>query len=94
MNTPKPPTAAEKLEALRQKKEQFNARMNARIAEAQRVQDNRQRREDARYKIVFGACILLDLETHPDAGAGLEASLKRTVTPRDAELLRSRGWKV
>lgn len=81
-------------EALRKKKEASLARFNARIAQAQRIEDHRERREETRYKIILGGCLLADIEANPEIGVLLEESLKRTANDRDAEFLRSKGWKI
>jgi len=83
-----------KLEELKNKKDSILERLNNRIAEAQRVEDARQRKDATRYKIILGACLLADLESNPQLGPVLEQSLKRTASPRDAEYLRSKGWRV
>ena len=70
------------------------SRLNARIAEVQRAEDSRERKAETRYKIIFGACLLADLETHPELRAAYEQSFKRTAAGRDLEFLKSRGWRL
>jgi muramidase (phage lysozyme) len=70
------------------------SRLNARIAEVQRAEDSRERKAETRYKIIFGACLLADLEAHPELRSAFEQSLKRTATGRDLELLKSKGWRL
>jgi hypothetical protein len=83
-----------RLEDLKKRKDNMLDRLNARIAEAQRHETHRQRKEDTRHKIIVGACLLLDMETSPELRRQIEASLLRTATLRDAEFLRTRGWRV
>lgn len=86
--------ANSKLEELKKKRESLLERLNAKIADAQRVEDSRQRKEDARHKIIVGACLLADIETHPELRSLVEQSLKRIATERDLEFLKVKGWRL
>jgi hypothetical protein len=81
-------------DAIREKMDRVMSRMKARLAEAQRQEDYRKRKDETRYKIIFGACLLADLANNPDLGALFEESLKRTASGRDLEFLRSKGWQI
>jgi hypothetical protein len=84
---------SEKLEALRKRKEEILERLNARIAEAQRLSDHRQRKEDIRLKILIGAAFLSDSDRHPETRTEIKAILQRAIfAERDKQFLASMGW--
>jgi uncharacterized membrane-anchored protein YjiN (DUF445 family) len=88
------PANGKKSDEIRKKREAMLARLNARIAEAQRLEDNRERKELTRYKIMVGACVLSDLEKNPDLGEHVEDILQRNANERDREFLRTKGWRL
>ncbi|MGA2902548.1 MAG: hypothetical protein ABSD98_01850 [Candidatus Korobacteraceae bacterium] len=82
----------QKLEALRKRKEALLSRLNARIAEAERLEDHKQRREDTRIKILVGAAFLF-CASDPGIRAEIKAVLQRGITAaRDRHFLAERGW--
>jgi hypothetical protein len=83
-----------KLEALKQKREFVLSRLNARIAEEERKEAGRQRKEETRHKIVVGACLLADMEDHPEVREAVLQSLRRTATERDVAFLKTKGWRL
>ncbi len=90
MNDSKPNTANDRIEALRKRE----AAIKAAIAAEQIRRQKRRDKDHARLVTIFGACLLSDLETHPELRAGFEQSLKRTATGRDLEFLQSKGWRL
>jgi hypothetical protein len=68
----------DKLDALRKRE----AALRAAISEEKVRQQKRAEKDHARLASIVGECLLM------------EESLKRNATPRDAEFLKSRGWKV
>lgn len=84
----------DRLEALKQKRELILSRLNARIAEEQRREDSRARKEETRYKIIVGACLLADMEDHPEVREAILQSLRRTATERDVAFLKTKGWRL
>lgn len=83
-----------KLEALKQKREFVLSRLNARIAEEERKEANRQRKQDIREKIIVGACVLTDMEKHPELQEAVLQSLRRMATQKEIAFLKERGWKL
>src|ERR1022692_2038778 len=67
----------EKLTALKEKRDFVLSRLNARIAEEERKEASRQRKEETREKIVVGACLLADMEDHPEVREAVLQSLRR-----------------
>jgi hypothetical protein len=84
----------DRLEALKQKRELVLSRLNARIAEEQRKEDSRARKEETRHKIIVGACLLADMEDHPEVREAVLQSLRRTATERDVAFLKTKGWRL
>ena len=83
-------TSSERLEALRKKE----AALKEAIAEEKVRQQKRDEKEQARLASIIGECVLADIETNPQLGLLVEASLKRNSNPRAAEFLKSRGWRI
>ena len=81
-----------KSETLRERREKFLSRLNAQIAEADRKESSRQRKDDTRRKIIIGACVLADYPTHPEVNRMIADALKRNALPRDLQFLEERGW--
>jgi hypothetical protein len=78
-----------KLEALRKKQ----AQLEAQIAEAERVEKAKARKEDTRLKVLIGAAFLADVGIHPETRAGVQAVLDRAITAgRDRDFLVEKGW--
>lgn len=84
----------DRLEALKQKRELVLSRLNARIAEEQRKEDSRARKEETRHKIIVGECLLADMEDHPEVREAVLQSLRRTATERDIAFLKTKGWRL
>ena len=84
----------DKLEALKQKRDFVHSRWNARIAEQQRLADSHSRKEETREKIVVGACLLADMEDHPEVREAVLQSLRRTATERDIAFLKTKDWRL
>ena len=84
----------EKLLALKEKRDFAFSRWNARIAEEQRKNDIRSRKQDTRHKIVVGACLLADMEAHPEVREAVLQSLRRTATERDIAFLKTKDWRL
>lgn len=81
---------ATRLEALRKRE----AALREQIA-AERIRLERKReREHARLASIVGACLLDDLSGNSETGLLIEESLKRNSDPRDAEFLRSKGFRI
>jgi hypothetical protein len=80
----------DKLDALRKRE----AALRAAISEEKVRQQKRAEKDHARLASIVGECLLMDVEMDSKLGILLEESLKRNATPRDAEFLKSRGWKV
>ena len=78
-----------KLEALRKRQ----AQLAEQIAQAERTEKAKSRKEDTRLKVLVGAAILADVALHPETRAGVETILQRAITaPRDREFLTAKGW--
>lgn len=78
-----------KLEALRKRQ----AQLAAQIAQAERTEKAKSRKEDTRLKVLVGAGILADIALHPETRAGVQAVLDRAITAeRDREFLKVKGW--
>jgi hypothetical protein len=79
----------DRLAALQKKQEQIKQR----IADIERKQKGKTRKEDDREKILIGVAYLADIELHPDAKKQVTEVLKRAITTkRDRDFLASRGW--
>jgi hypothetical protein len=79
-----------KLESLHRREQALRAA----IAEEKVRRQKKAEKERARTAIVLGECLLVDLEANPQLGPLIEESLKRKASPRDAEFLRARGWRI
>ena len=79
-----------KLEALRKREQSLKSA----IAAEQVKQQKRREKEHARHVTIFGACLLADLEEHPEMGTVFEQCLRRTATGRDSDYLKSKGWRL
>ncbi|WP_263356140.1 hypothetical protein [Acidicapsa ligni] len=79
-----------RLEQLRRRE----ATLRTAIAEEKVRQQKRAEKDHARLASIVGECLLADLEVDSKLGLLLEESLKRNATPRDAEFLKSRGWRI
>ena len=79
-----------RLEQLRRKE----AALRAAIAEEKVRQQKRSEKDRARLASIIGECLMADIEVDPKLGLLLEESLKRNASPRDAEFLRARGWRI
>ncbi len=83
-------TNSDRLEQLRRKE----AALRAAIAEEKVRQQKRAEKDHARLASIIGECLLADLDVDSKLGLLLEESLKRNANPRDAEFLKSRGWRI
>jgi len=79
-----------RLEQLRRKE----AALRAEIAREKVRQLKRAEKDHDRLASIIGECLMADIEVDPKLGLLLEESLKRNASPRDAEFLRSRGWRI
>jgi hypothetical protein len=79
-----------RLEQLRRKE----AALRAAIAEEKVRQQKRAEKDHDRLASIVGECLMADIEVDPKLGLLLEESLKRNASPRDAEFLRARGWRI
>jgi hypothetical protein len=70
------------------------AALKAAIAEEKVRQQKRAEKERARLASVIGECLLADLDANPQLGLLIEESLKRKASSRDAEFLRTRGFRI
>lgn len=82
-------TRTGKLAALRKRK----AELNARIAEAKAVEEDKARKEDTRVKVLISSAFVADTVKNPETRAEVVAVLERAiVAPKDREFLKSKGW--
>jgi hypothetical protein len=82
-------TENSRLEALRKRA----AQINAQIAEAEKKQKAKARKDETRLKVLVGAAFLADIAKNPDTDAAVRSVLKRgIVNPKDKEFLKSKGW--
>jgi hypothetical protein len=78
-----------KIETLREQQ----AKIQARIAEIERAETAKARKEDTRLKVVVGAACMADAAIHDDTRNTLRGIVERAVkAPRDREFLKSKGW--
>jgi hypothetical protein len=69
------------------------ARLIARISQLENQQKKQARKEDTRLKVLIGAGMLADAETHPESQRVIRLVLARAITAeRDREFLKSKGW--
>jgi hypothetical protein len=79
---------ADRLTALKNKKAELERQIAA-LASRETV---KARKEDTRAKIIIGGAILANIKLHPETRGGIVAILEKAVTtPRDRELLASKG---
>lgn len=83
-------SSSDRLEQLRRKE----AALRAAIAEEKVRQQKRAEKDHARLASIVGECLMADLDVDSKLGLLLEESLKRNASPRDAEFLKSRGWRI
>lgn len=78
-----------KLDALKEQQ----AKIAARIADLERIENAKARKRDTRLKVLVGAACLADSVIHDDTKAAVRAVLERAVkAPRDREFLKEQGW--
>lgn len=69
------------------------AKLQARVADIERREGAKRRKEDTRLKVIVGAGIIADTEKNPETRAGVRSVLDRAITtPRDREFLKAKGW--
>ena len=84
----KPLTSAERLQKLQERK----AALERQIKAAAKQQSGKDRKEDARAKIIFAGSILADMKIHPEGREKVLERVHRGVTKdADRELLQRRG---
>ena len=78
-----------KIETLKEQQ----AKIQARIAEIERAENAKARKEDTRLKVIIGAACLADAAIHDETRNLLRGIAEKAVTaPRDREFLKSKGW--
>lgn len=90
MDEPKGSSGNSRIEALRQREQALKAA----IAVEQVKQQKRKEKDHARLVSIVGACLLADLETHPELREAVLQSLRRTATERDIAFLNTKGWRL
>jgi hypothetical protein len=83
-------TGNNRLDALRQKE----AALRELIAEEKIRLERRKQKDHLRHSLIVGTCLLAQFEQDPNMGRLLEETLQRFSNPRDAEFLRTRGWRI
>jgi hypothetical protein len=76
-------------ELIRRRKE-----LDARIEKRETEVKARARKADTRHKVIVGACVLADIEKHPETLAAIEQMVKRAANARDREFLKTQGWRL
>ncbi|MFZ0230681.1 MAG: hypothetical protein WAL41_27910, partial [Mycobacterium sp.] len=79
MNDSKTNTADDRIQALRKRE----AAIRLLIAREQTLQLKRKEKDRARLAAIVGACLLADMEDHPEVREAILQSLRRTATERD-----------
>ena len=82
--------AANRLDALKKRE----AAVRLLIAREQTLLLKRKQKDRARLAAIVGACLLADMEDHPDVREAILQSLRRTATERDIAFLKTKGWRL
>jgi hypothetical protein len=80
----------DRLDALRQRE----AALREQIAAEKIRLERRKQKDHLRHSLIVGTCFLAQLEEDPNMGRLLEETLQRFSNPRDAEFLRTCGWRI
>jgi glutamine synthetase adenylyltransferase len=90
METKNGTNSNERIELLKKRE----AALRLLIAREQTLQLKRKEKERARLAAMVGACLLADMEDHPEVREAILQSLRRTATERDIAFLKTKGWRL